>query len=159
MSTRSPFRRTREGIDVRLGLAEREVLRAIPDLLSSVGDPGGDPAAARLSPSPYPDDPSAAAEYARLMDEELSRARQDDRAAFQAGMDDHRASLEEEQAEAWLRVIGEARLVLASRLGIQEDGWEGRMPESDPGVALLHYLGWLQEQLIDVLAETLPEAS
>ena len=49
-----------------------------------------------------------------------------------------------------MRVIGEARLVLAARLGITEDGWED---DADPEMALLGYLGYLQDGLVGVLSD------
>jgi hypothetical protein len=61
-------------------------------------------------------------------------------------------SLELEEAEAWMRVIGEVRLVLAGRLGIVTDGWEEDAdPEQSPEMALLGYLGFLQDRLVSVL--------
>lgn len=54
-----------------------------------------------------------------------------------------------------VRVLAEARLVLASRMDISEDGWEDDLHEDDPAVALLHYLGWLQQSLAETLESTL----
>jgi hypothetical protein len=51
-----------------------------------------------------------------------------------------------------MRVVGEARIVLAGRLGIEEDGWEETASIEDPEVAMLHYLGYLQESLVEALS-------
>ncbi len=64
--------------------------------------------------------------------------------------------LDEEEAQAWLTVVGEARLVLAARLGIEEDGWEELLPPERPEVGALHFLGWLQSELVEALSEELP---
>ena len=57
-----------------------------------------------------------------------------------------------EEADAWLRVIGEARLVLAARLGIDEDGWERHAAGDEPvEMSLLRLLGALQEDLVSAL--------
>jgi hypothetical protein len=149
---KEPFRPTKRGIRVSLGPAERAILRQLPGLLDSVGDPSDDPAAARLRPSAYPDDPDAEAEFRRLMAGELDEARSADRAGFLEDLSGP-AVLDEERAGAWLRILSESRLVLAARLGIEEDGWEEIMPDSDPEVTLLHYLGWLQEELIEAMEE------
>lgn len=145
-----PFRRTPEGIRVELEQWEADVLRSVPGLLSSVGDPEVDPAAARLLPSPYPEDPEEAAEYRRLMDEEITQSRRADRSAFELTVEHETVTLSEGEAGAWLRVIGEARLVVAARAGIRDDGWES---ETEPAAALLHYLGALQHALVEALEE------
>lgn len=128
------------------------MLGGLPALLDSVGVPADDPAAARLDPSPYPEDPTAAEEFRRLMGGELEQARSADRSRFSEWLErPETAVLDDEQAGAWLRVLGESRLVLAARLGIEEDGWETGSPPGDPAVSLLHYLGWLQEELVEAL--------
>ena len=73
-----------------------------------------------------------------------------DRDAFVRGVKESTISLEE--AESWMRVIGEARLVLAARLGITKDGWEDEAdPTQSPEMALLGYLGYLQDSLVSIL--------
>jgi hypothetical protein len=149
---KQPFRPAKGGIRVSLAPAERAILRQLPGLLDSVAGPSDDPAAARLRPSAYPDDPDAEDEFRRLMAGELEEARRTDRAGFLEDLSG-RGVLDEERAGAWLRILSESRLVLAARLGIEEDGWEESMPGSDPEVTLLHYLGWLQEELIGAMEE------
>ncbi len=139
---------------MHLSSREAELLRELPLLLESVGRDDGDPAAARLSPAAYTHDPVADAEWHRFVQPELDRGRAADRTAFADSLGRDELSLEE--AEGWLRIIGEARLVLGARLGITEDGWSDEEPGSDPVHALLHYLSWLQEELIAALAGSLP---
>lgn len=148
-----PFRSVADGIELSLADWESDALLAIPELLTSVGDRSSDPAADRLEQSPYPDDPEAAAEYRRLMAEEMAQSRSADRSAFELTVEQapRGVVLSIGEAEAWLRVLGEARLVLATRLGISNDGWEEDFPEHDPPVALLHYLGFLQGSLAETL--------
>jgi hypothetical protein len=132
-------------------------LQAIPGLLDSVGSLGEDPAAEQLDQAPYPEDPQASAEFRRLMADELTQSRAADRSAFALTVEQATRGvvLSPGESEAWLRVLGEARLVLASRCGILEDGWEDALPEDDPPVALLHYLGWLQQSLTETLEDDL----
>lgn len=148
-----PFRKGKRGIRVGLTPQETSVLGSILSLLAGV-DPD-EPAFARLTPSPYPSDAQANAEFRRLVSDQLEEVRQGDRGAFSASLEGD-GWLSEEEAEAWLRVLGEGRLVLATRLGIEEDGWEEEADPADPRVSLLHYLGWLQEELTEVLAADSP---
>jgi hypothetical protein len=149
-----PFRHVAGQIELTMDPWEADALLVVPELLESVGEAGADPAADRLDQAPYPDDPEAAAEFRRLMASEMAQSRAADRSAFSLTVEQapQGVSLSPGEAEAWLRVLAEARLVLASRVGIIEDGWEDDLSESDPPVALLHYLGWLQQSLAETLA-------
>ena len=148
-----PFRSVDRGIELTMEHWECAALETIPGLLNSVGAPGEDPAADRLDQAPYPDDPEASAEFRRLMADEMAQSRAADRAAFALTVEQapRGVILSPGESEAWLRVLGDARLVLASRLGIADDGWEEQFSESDPSIALLHYLGWLQQSLAETL--------
>lgn len=150
------LRRERDGIRLELAQWEADVLGTVLELLDSVGEVEGDPAADRLNPAVYPDDPQATDEFVRLMEEEATQARRADRSAFELTLEQATAgvTLSDGEAGAWLRVIGEARLTLAARLGIEEDGWEATL-EDDPGIAFLHYLGWLQASLVEQLEDSL----
>jgi len=152
-----PFRPVGGGIELTMAPWESDALQVIPQLLDSVGAEHEDPAAGRLDQAPYPDDPQASAEFRRLMADEMGQSRAADRSAFALTVEQAARGvvLSAGEAEAWLRVLGEARLVLASRLGINEDGWEDELPDDNPSVALLHYLGWLQQSLADTLEDQL----
>ena len=54
----------------------------------------------------------------------------------------------------WLTVLGDSRLALAARLGIDEPGWE-TADEEDPERIALGFLSFLQDQLVDVLMDRL----
>lgn len=152
-----PFRSIAAGIELTLAPWECEALQLVPGLLESVGSPGQDPAADRLDQAPYPDDPEASAEFRRLMDGEMAQSRAADRSAFSLTVEQapHGVTLSAGESEAWLRVLGDTRLVLASRMGIADDEWEDQLAEDDPSVALLHYLGWLQQSLAETLEDLL----
>jgi hypothetical protein len=150
---KGPFRLVAGDVQLTLDPREADALLVVPDLLASVGATDSDPAAARLNQTPYPDDREAAVEFQRLMAEEMAQSRAADRSAFSLTVEQspHGVSMSVGEAEAWLRVLAEARLVLAGRLGISHDGWEDDLSEQDPSVALLHYLGWLQQSLAETL--------
>jgi hypothetical protein len=68
--------------------------------------------------------------------------------------------LEEEQLLAWLSTVNDLRLILGTRLGVTDDNQDEHLPDEDPraqGYALYHYLGFLEEQIVEALAEALPE--
>jgi len=144
------FRRTKGGVSVRLSGRERGILAALPELVAAV-DPG-EPAASRLDYRAHPDDPDAEAAYRDLTFGMLEEARRRDRAEFEASLGSD--VLTASEADAWLRVIGEARLVLAARLGIDHDGWEHRGGGAEPvEMSLLRLLGAWQDDLVDAVID------
>lgn len=146
---RRPFRVRGETIRVVLDPDILDVLESLPEMLDSIGETDRDPAALRLSPRAHPEDAVAESKFQELTADELARARGLDRREYAETIEAVRAgkNMDPEQAESWLRVIGEARLALGARLGIEHDGWEATA-SNDPTYALLGYLGFLQEELV-----------
>ena len=141
-------------IRVRLSAAEVHLLSSLPAMLDDVGTDPLDPAGPRLNQSAYPDDPMASAEFEVSHTAALGAVRAADRETFAAtvagsatGVD-----LSEAEAESWMRVIGDARLALAARLGIEDDRWE-RESADEPQMLMVHYLTHLQDGLIEALSE------
>jgi hypothetical protein len=146
------FVRRGDGIDIGVDRNERRVVAIALRIVEQTDlSDAEEPAAARLGYSAHPDDPDADLRFHRLTDEMLAEARRRDRGICAATLRQNRLSFEE--AEAWMRVIGEARLVLGARLGIDQDGWEdGIAPEeASPDLLLLHLLGRVQDDLVGVL--------
>jgi hypothetical protein len=142
-----PFVVTDGGIRLSVGTDEQGVLRSVPTLLQSGDDAGG-----RLDYTPHPDDPVADAEYRELVGDNLAHLRREDRESFNDLVAGEPGT--PENLEAFMRVIGEVRLVLAGRLGIEDDGWEAEADmQSDPELALLGWLGYLQDAAVGVLSE------
>ena len=112
-----PFLPTPDGILVTLEPDDLDLLRQLPEFLDRLGDPGDDPAASRLQVPVYLDDPESSDEWWRLMGGELDQSRAADRSAFamilEAATAGTVASIAE--AEAFLRVLNEARLALGAR--------------------------------------------
>lgn len=156
---RGPFRRRGDRVEVRLPPEERELLRSLPgnvrEALAEL-DPDhaeDDPAAARLFPSAYKDHPENDKEFRRLMHQELASGRLAAFDAFEATVDAE--SLDQAQAEAWLRAVNDTRLLLGVRLEVTEDDASRRVEVGDPRAAALavyHFLTWLQEELVEALA-------
>jgi hypothetical protein len=142
----SHFRTVRAGIEANLGADERVFLGDVLPLLASVGVAESDPAADRLRVPVYLDDPTASDEWWRLMGEDLVAGRRADRTVFEKTVSsDPPVVLTIEEADAFLRVLNEARLALGARLGIDIESDHDTLPE--PSRQVMDYLGWIQEEL------------
>jgi hypothetical protein len=148
-----PFLPDRKGILVTLQPEDVELLSQIPTFLNGIGVSESDPAAARLAVPVYLDDPEASDEWWRLMGSELDHSRAADRSAFELVVEaaPRGTVVSRPEAEAFLRVLNEARLALAARLRVEiEDDYE-TLDDSDRGA--LDYLASLQGLLIAALEE------
>lgn len=148
----TPFRGVPAGIEFRLEETLVEFLRDVPRLFAALGPPDVDPAAQRLSVPVYLDDPDANAEFWRWMGSEIEQSRVADRSAFESVLADavRGTVASRAEAEAFLRVLVEARLVLAARLGVEvEDDYERLDPHES---AVLGALAELQVLLIEALS-------
>ena len=66
-----------------------------------------------------------------------------------------RERLGADEADAWLRALNDLRLVLGTRLDVQEDTFASEPDLNDPrgqALAVYGYLSWLQEQLVEALS-------
>jgi hypothetical protein len=151
---RRRVRRTRKGdFELRLEPQERELLRALPPQMREVLTGGDDPALPRLFPVAYPDDPEQEAEYRAMVGEELLNTRLAALDTLADSVDAER--LDEEQLLAWMRAINDVRLLLGTRLEVTEDPADHDVGPDDPraaGLAVYHWLSWLQEQVVEALA-------
>ena len=151
-------RRTRRGgFEIRLPDEERALLRNVaPQLRQLLEGDLGDPGLRRLFPTAYADDPERDREYQQLVRDELAERRRAAVDTLVATVDaDH---LDEDELLAWMGAVNDLRLVLGTRLDVSED--EGPLLDEDdpdaPLVALYGYLGFLLENIVDALAESLP---
>ena len=144
------FRRSRDG-GVRVDLPPeergllREVGRGLQELLSDADNPDG----RRLFPAAH-EDPELDREFRDLTSGQLRANRESALALLQETAD--REELSAEEADAWLRALNDARLVLGTRLELAEDfDWDGFDPQHPNAeeLALYAYLSWLQEQLVE----------
>ncbi|HUO45517.1 MAG TPA: DUF2017 family protein [Acidimicrobiia bacterium] len=147
-----PFLPDQGGVLVALEPDDIELLSQIPEFLNGVGSAGRDPAADRLRVPVYLDDPEASGEWWRLMGSELDQSRAADRSAFElivaaAGKG---TVMSIPEAEAFLRVLNEARLALGARLGVEVAADYETLDEPERGA--LDYLAWMQGLLVSVLS-------
>jgi Domain of unknown function (DUF2017) len=151
---RRQIRRGRGGeIRLRLRDDERELLRTLcAELRVRIEDDPADDDLRRLFPPAHTDDADADDDYRRLVGNQLVNGRTQALETVQRTADSD--SLSPAEAEAWLTVLNDLRLVLGTRLDVTEemsfdlDPSDPRTPE----LALYAYLSWLQEQLVEALA-------
>lgn len=166
---RSPFRRNRSGgYDAVLDPGEAAVLTKLCDELTTMlsGDSdreGSDPVAERLYPRAYldPTEEDAEAEWQRLAHGDLVDGRrralaivEGTLAAATVRRGRFEMTLSEEQAQAWLAVLNDARLALGTRLGVTEDLDPSGLDPNDPDTApyaVYWWLGVMEERLVDAL--------
>ncbi|MEA2002283.1 MAG: DUF2017 family protein [Actinomycetota bacterium] len=146
----SRFSRTTGGIEIELEDTEVAILSRLSSLLGAVGVDKNDPARSRLNPKIYADDGRASREFERLVGKERDEARSADRERFTDTLQAVAAGtivLTDRDAAVWLRVLGEARIVLSARKGLFDTGLPTE-PPTDPEIALVMLLGYLQEELV-----------
>jgi hypothetical protein len=165
------FRRHGSTILARFHRQEAQVLRqCVAELAALLAEEPDhdDPAVERLFPDVYPEDPGAAAEFRRytetdLRNAKLSQARDVLSNLLEAGGE---VRLAEETADVWLRTLTDVRLVLGTRLGVDDDmeieaeldAAVGKDPTS-PRVGQLSvyaFLSYLQESLVGALMSQEP---
>ena len=140
--------RTPDGrVQLRFSPEERALLAAVAsDLRAQLEDEFDDPSFRRLFPPAY-DDAEHEKAYRNLAGDELLDGRREALELLAAtARNDY---LSPEEADAWLRALNDLRLVLGTRLDVQEDTLIDR-PQS-PELALYGYLSWVQEQLVAAL--------
>ena len=128
----------------------RDLARQLPTVLTA-GD--ADPAVERLLPNAYPDDASAAAEFRSFTRSGLVERKLTNAGRVAATLPDESgvSELTASDAQAWLRTLTDLRLVLATRLGIEEDEDDGAPDELTR--AVYDWLAFLQDSLLAVLEE------
>ena len=114
-----------------------------------------EPSVRRLFPPAYPDDPERDAGYQVLTRDELLESKL-------AAIDVVERTLEGDELDeagmtAWMGTLNSLRLVLGTRLDVDEE-----LPTLDtddplaPAYAVYEYLGWLLSQVVDALSPDLP---
>ena len=142
-----------KGVALRLPANEKALVRSLAaDLVETLGEAPADPSLRRLTPPAY-DDEADERGYREIMGAELLNGRVQALELLAATAGHERLSGEE--AEAWLRALNDLRLVLGTRLDVQEGSLLDRIDSNDPdaaGLAVYAYLSWLQEQLVEALS-------
>jgi hypothetical protein len=140
-------------IRLRLPDHERDLVQLLCDeLRERVDEEPEHPDLRRLFPPAHPEDEDAESEYRRLVRGQLDGARENALDTVGATVD--QPTLTAEEAEAWLKVLNELRLVLGTRLDVSEelDFHLDRDDPRAPELGVYAYLTWLQEQLVQALS-------
>jgi hypothetical protein len=141
--------------ELRIPEDERALLRdlvgQLRDLLVATTD---DASVRRLFPPAYPQDAERDQEFQALVRDELLGGRLNALDTVESTVDGER--LDEEQVAAWMSTLNDLRLVLGTRLDVDEE-----LPDLDPddpmapAYAVYEYLGWLLSQVVDARSERL----
>ena len=154
------MRVSRSGGRIVLEFADGEsgVLRSLVDqYLEVVGtDAGADPSHARLFPAAYRDDEAAAEEFTRYTRPGLVDRKAANAAQVSLALDEETVRLAPDDAERWLPLLTDLRLVIADRLGIRAD--DDEVPDTPAG-EVYAWLGHLQESIVTLLDDIELEGS
>jgi hypothetical protein len=147
-------------------LLEQTVLDTDTDVAARAA--AADPALARLAPDPYPDDPDASADFRSATTADLFERRQNDALRVLADLapafaaadgsepssladdSDLSISLDADTGWAWMRTLTAIRLVIATRLGIEDDE-RGRDPDDDRH-AVYDWVGYRLDGIVQALS-------
>ena len=158
MFSRDRVRRKARGrYQIRLRPNERVLLAGLVEqlreqLLASTDDPS----VRRLFPPAYPDDAERDAGYQVLTRDELLEQRLAALDVVERTLDGG-SDLDDTEMTAWMGTLNSLRLVLGTRLDVDEDPPE--LDETDslaPAYAVYEYLGWVLSQVVDALSGDLP---
>jgi len=150
--TRRRIKRTKKGdFELRLPDEERTVVRSLVSQMREILAEDADPGLRRLYPTAYAEDAERDREYQRLVHDDLLARRLAAFETVEETLDAER--LDEEQLVAWMGVLNDTRLVIGTKLDVSEDPtFDIADDDPDaPAYAIYAYLGWLLEQIVDVL--------
>jgi hypothetical protein len=114
-----------------------------------------DPSVRRLFPPAYADDPERDAGYQVLPRDEMLEGRLQALDVVERTLEGN--ELDDAEMTAWMGTLNALRLVLGTRLDVDEEPRE--LEESDPlapAYAVYEYLGWVLSQVVDALSADLP---
>ena len=155
------FERTPTGVELSLDIFEARLLRGLLDEMARLLQQEAsieDAVVDRLFPAAYaaPEDAQA---FAELVGEELKDgklAAVSSLAATLGGDGATVARIATDETDSWLTVLTDLRLALGTRLEVTEEKMSEQLDPGDPeaaGMSVLHWLGWLQEMLIEIATE------
>jgi hypothetical protein len=118
-----------------------------------------DPVLARLLPDAYREDPQSAGEFRRYTERDLRDGKTEAARTVLETLPERggRVTLNDDQAQTWLRALNDIRLALGVRLEVTEEVHEelARMDPEDPRYGPLTVYDWLtavQESLVVALS-------
>lgn len=141
---------------VNLGTREREVLGAVcEDLLGALDDPEAQPLLRRVYPVAHVEDPAIDEAYQEMVHGDLVASR---RAALERIIATADADeLDRQTLDSWMIGLNTVRLVLGTRLDVDENSRPELEPD-DPDLvatAVYEFLGGILETIVRSLASTM----
>lgn len=154
------FQRSGDVIERRFTGSERRMLtnltRGVVETMAAAEDAAAldDPVLQRLLPDAFPDDPEENAEFAAATRERLAESKADGArrlAADLASAPNGVVRLGPDEAVVWVKALGDVRIALAARVGIDAVQHDVRTPQG----LMYAWLTWLQGSLVEVIDPTL----
>ena len=153
-----------DGAHLRLDATEARLLMQLTSEFKTILSGGrldrGDPIYDRLFPSAYekPEDETA---YRELTGDDLSKHKLEALDIVVGALDKKGAdvTLEGEDFDAWLQILTDLRLAIGTSLDVDEERMGAEVDPHDadaPALQILHWLGWVQEGLIEARGNLLP---
>src|SRR5688572_14395350 len=148
-------------VAVHLELEEAGLLRALATQMQELLEQEAvihDAVIDRLFPSAYTD-PKDAEAFTELVGEELKNGKLDALRSVLSVLgenDEISTTVPRSEIDAWLTVLTDLRLTLGTRFEVTEEKMEAELDPDDPaapGMAVLHWLGWVQEMFIRAITE------
>jgi hypothetical protein len=149
--------------NIRLRVEEAEVLllRGLLDEMRALlkGDDRTDPVLDRLFPAAF-EEPEEAAAYRDLTETELRNAKLAAIETVRSSLDGEgnlEIMLDPDDAEEWLRLLNDIRLAIGARIDVTEEKMSAEPDPADPNspaLHILHWLGWVQESMLDKLSSS-----
>jgi hypothetical protein len=148
------------GSAIRLRFEENEadVIRNLVLEMNEMLEAGAptDPVVERLFPRAYEEETDESS-YRQMIGSDLERSKKKalDRLADGLGKEGPMdLSLSHDEAEDWLTALTDIRLAIGTRIDVTEDIMSDELDPNDPkapALAVLHWLGWVQESMIERL--------
>lgn len=157
--------RTGAAVEISLDVFEARLLRGLLDEMASLLQHEAvieDAVVDRLFPAAYAQ-PEDARAFAELVGDELKTGKVSAVASVSAtlaGEGPVEAQIPGDQIDTWLTVLTDLRLALGTRLDVTEEKMSVELDPNDPetaGMSVLHWLGWMQEKLIEIVTEETDE--
>jgi hypothetical protein len=144
------------GAVVVLDKSERKLIADLIDSMLELLDDGGrdDPAVERLFPDAYGPEAEARA-WHDLVGDELQRHKVSSLESVKGALKRDRIELDEAEIQRWLSALNDMRLAIGARLEVTEEMMGAELAHDDPRaptLAVLHWLGWLQESMLQAIS-------
>ncbi|CAN5641562.1 DUF2017 domain-containing protein [soil metagenome] len=149
-------------LGVHLDEVEADLLRRLTSEMRALlrADPAGDPVTRRLFPDAYEDE-RASNEYRELIGDDLRAAKVSALDIVHTDLGVKGAAnleLSQEGVGAWLTTLTDLRLAIGTRLDVDERAMQEELELDDPAEATamfaLHWLGWVQESMLEAELDT-----